>query len=147
MQPSLVRRNAGGHNGLKTRGRETKPEKQMDSDKDSLRAQRLHLLPEPQRGSPSAYCLIHSEPPIPIPFLITSSPRAQAEISCWTKVQAYHKKFSPQFGQRLSLYWIRGQASCQKLKPQRPEDRGGNRNQRTKYPSNENKLRNQHQDL
>lgn len=33
--------------------------------------------------------------PNPIPFFVTSSLWAQAEISCWTKVQAYHQKFSP----------------------------------------------------
>lgn len=37
--------------------------KQMDSDRDSLWAQRLHLLPEPQRGSPSADRLPHSVSP------------------------------------------------------------------------------------
>lgn len=44
-------------------GRGTMPEKLMDSDSDSLWAQRLHLLPEPQRGSPSADRLPHSVSP------------------------------------------------------------------------------------
>ena len=146
MQPALVRRTPGGHRGWKNRGRGTKPETLMDSDSDSLWAQRLHLLPEPQRGSPSSDRLPHSVSPTR--FL--SSSLHHPELRQRSPAGPKSKRTTRSLALSLegdSHYWIRGQASCQKPKTERPEDRIGNRNQRTKYPSNEDKLRNQHQEL